>query len=67
MRTRREYILIQLRAIAATIEAENQSIERQKQATLAAGQGFTDPRDGITYFPPGAWDAYYQRADKRRS
>lgn len=48
-------LLARLRAIAAAIceqEAdENATIEEAKASHLQQGKAFTDPRNGITYFP----------------
>jgi hypothetical protein len=37
--------------IAAAEARENATIEEQKASYLRQGEGFTDPRNGITYFP----------------
>jgi hypothetical protein len=48
-------LLARLRAIAAAIREqearENANIEEAKASYLRQGKAFTDPRNGITYFP----------------
>ena len=50
-------LLARLREFAAEIvaaeERENATIEKQKASYLRQGKGFTDSRNGITYFPHG--------------